>query len=332
MIVNEKKIETTIFYKKDFDSLNEFRKWQLEQTVIQLDKFVFRGVSKSESYKLIPSALRKNENGKIKVLDFHPAELSSNLMPETIGNIVVSEFNLLCKFAKEANKQGLFIPDKSIITKSYLQNHHINLHNEISKWYYNDILDLAALAQHNGILTRMLDWTFDINVAIFFALEDRVKDIISNDTAYSTNEPYAIWGVNPNFIMELCEGLSECRCPVRFHIPNYWGNNNVHFQKGLLSYEEITNFNNVYSNTYEVKSFDEHIIDYLEEINKKHHNISNDGFQLFKITINSDVNQTKNEFEQIIKSGYSASSIYSGYAGVKQKIDEDIWIKSSIFY
>lgn len=193
------------------------------------DKFIFRGVE-NENFKLIPSALRDDNNlnnfvdedfKKTLQVSYNHAVENGLLFDENKdmpggfsfisvdkeGNTIdghypyastVEEFQyykeirVLMNFFDRGDKVGLKIPTNQDIRK--LLDHDDKLEDKYRfYWPNSNYFELISLAQHYGVPTRALDWTYDYKVALYFA----VKNILNND--YLCNEKptnAVLWAFN----------------------------------------------------------------------------------------------------------------------------------------
>lgn len=322
-MINKQVANIPWYAEFEFESMNEFLQWKINQCILSLDKFIFRGHSKS-SYKLIPSALRQDEHTHVpQILNYHPTGMRADMAALIWGNIIECENNLLSSFFKEANKQGLFVPTNQNISNNYLMRYYNQYIDKLDTWYDNEMLESAALAQHYGIPTQMLDWTFNVNVAFYFALKGVVKNLYEKKEIENT---YTIWGISAENIAAYLDDFNkEYRCPIKFYVPNYIGNEHLKLQKGVLSYKQISNFQSQRFSQYKEEPFDEVLLDYFHTVNSEYRNLTHDGIQLFKMTFPSQA--AVDEFDRLSKDGFNAASIFSGYDGVIQKFKEDEWIR-----
>jgi hypothetical protein len=148
---------------KDFiDALSPVGEYFKDVNLSEL--WLFRG--QGQDYPLIPSAFRKN------------SKLSS-LTKRDIRHYKdrrLAERDILSRFFEIADRRGLMLPDDSQelrskleILKSHRGEHFVG---DLVDWQPDKmVLSLAALAQHYGIPTRLLDWTRQAFIAAFFAAE-----------------------------------------------------------------------------------------------------------------------------------------------------------------
>ena len=123
---------------------------------------------------------------------------------------------------------------------------------------------------------------------------------------------YTIWGVNAENILANYEDFDDkLRCPIKFFVPNYIGNEHIKLQKGLLTYKEIADYQNNRLKQFKVEPFDEVLLKYFETLKSNYNFILSDGIQLFKILI--PTKRAVEEFDILSKEGYNAASIFSGY-------------------
>lgn len=280
-----------------------------------LQGFIFRGHS-TESYKLIPSAFRYSKDAK----DEYNIDILLKMVNRKLqdGNLLTTEFFqifieycLLQKFYRIANYSGLQVPciNDFIFNASteYLKE---EMKSITFSWLHKDLVELAALAQHYGIPTRLLDWTFDIYVSLYFASRGACKKIEKYGTI---NDNFAIFAINH----ELLSTKFKDVIPIKFIVPTYHNNSNICAQKGILSYFAI-NTNNIVGRKGDLllkrntSSLDTLLLKYKNEF---------DGEKiLYKIII--PYSEAKAVFIFLNELNYNAAKIFPGYWGVAREMEE----------
>lgn len=216
------------------DFLNNFLVSRTEYS-----SFIFRGLS-SQNYELIPSALR---NDKISLKNFwlkpdYPEKTTEYQQQN-------QERLLLMHFYKQARNQGLKIPwielfeiDNSKRKDDYKLAYTKDLF--LNDWLPNDLWELAALAQHYRIPTRLLDWSNEIWPALYFASSGAIQRIYSSlisGKRFNLDDNIVIWAMNTTAVIQIYPKLHFITSP-------YENNPNLHAQKGILTfYESDVKFN-----------------------------------------------------------------------------------------
>jgi hypothetical protein len=202
--------------------LNELLPWS---SSLVLSDYIFRG-NPDANFLLLPTSVRADEPTKLG--KFHRVGLQvDNVVMDDEYSLAVAEYQLLREFYRRADERGLHVPKSDMLRERLHQQHDTEMHLKwISgeKWLPVDMLESAALAQHYGIPTRLLDWTYDPFVAAFFSSRPGGGDC----------GDLCIWALNTR-LMGAVISLDE-NFPLTMVTPHYSGNPNLAAQKGLFTH------------------------------------------------------------------------------------------------
>ncbi len=306
----------------DFET---FRKDILPQIIYgENNKYIFRGQGNIE-YELLPSVLRKNNKDLENVWGY-------NFNDE--NTFVTNEAKVLFDFYRNCNYRGLLLENTPKVIKEIIARQRLYLKEDILKgrniWILDEFKEVAALAQHYGIPTRLLDWTYSFNVALYFA----TKDLLETEE----KRVFSIWVMNYNLLSDFRAFLERKNLnkydvffPLTFIIPEYAKNPNLNAQKGVLSLWELRLNLNGMKKAVDITPLNEQLFNFISdnfiifnEFIEKQQNDYPNYYDISKLFLLRRYNFSNKDCAKIMEylnfCDVDASSIFPGYNGVVEKM------------
>jgi len=136
----------------EFDSSDALISHFLNEMSSFKNRYIYRGQSNS-LWHLTPTLFRED-----MILEL-PLSMSGE------AKELLNEKLILSKFVEGCDQVGLVIPNLS--HETYLQIS--DPFYKFDKWPNNDVMPLLAMAQHHGVPTRLLDWSYSALISLYFA-------------------------------------------------------------------------------------------------------------------------------------------------------------------
>lgn len=312
-----------------------------------LSKFVFRGLS-NDQYELLPNSFRDKTHkslsdiARITINNNHKYADAMKLIG--YGNLGTQhasyEFHILRRFYKKANSHGLYVPRSKFMSHS-MERDYIGLEPLLrlygyETWLERDLLEIASLAQHYGLPTRLIDWSYNPYTAAFFA---------SNNIKKKKDGLISLWMVNIDSLSDVFEANFS---DVKIYNPHYQWNDNARSQFGLFTYKVLKinkeilslqselmskvlkNKEALHQDEYKVlltdyETFDQSVVRLTSAYNNLKIKEINIKDVMIKITLpHTEVDKLNKSLRKI---NISESSIFPGYNGIVNELNNKLSIR-----
>jgi hypothetical protein len=188
--------------------------------------YAFRG-QRDAAWRLMPSALRTPVPGSVR---------------DQIGD----ELEYLGRFASVADRHGLAIPEDSQKLRRLLAPQITP--DEEGWWPPAELWSVMALAQHHGIPTRLLDWSWDPYVAAYFAAEGVMRALDESGAKRPGRGRLGVWALALSAVrgqvfsrrgrrVDTRESRAADDMALEIVQAPAFGNPNLHAQKGFFTLE-----------------------------------------------------------------------------------------------
>ena len=184
-------------------------------TPYETGRWAFRGQSDA-GWGLVPSAFRPGQR-----LSFRDSSIKAPLAGRAQ---VEAEWRALVDFFQLADELGFQMPGDSSVFRLPWTLHDEPVHLLDQRWPPSKIIELVAIAQHHGVPTRLLDFTWNPLVAAYFAAAEHSE----------ATSAFAVWAVDIRFVDQ---AWATVQASVRVVRVARAANAFLHAQSGLFLYD-----------------------------------------------------------------------------------------------
>jgi len=284
--------------------------------------WVFRGHSNS-NWPLEPKAFRPGTEMLTAELSRWEPIRGRTHRPSNFDQ-ALAEMHTLRAFYLLADQEGLSIPEDSQTLRAHMLdpwNYLIMLQREKMAWPPAELLSLAGLAQHQGLPTRLLDWSYNVSVATYFACVDAAKDwarletkkvgrLTKQQRLRRDGGRMEVWALNL-YMTTPHKGVELEKAPfVSLTAPGA-GNENLRAQQGLFTLDNPTHFR--WDSAADVEPMDQKIL--------RHDGFTQPVLRRFQL----EIRHAAHLLTLLARARITGAKFFPGYPGVMKALEERKW-------